>query len=183
MMMLEYKKEPCTHNSFNLATSLFCNCGIPLGKRYRNFPCYHLFCEECINKDDSNTKCKMCESLVEIVEELHPNEEIFICTVPNCKQGFLNFPSLKAHAKISHSVNIDTIEEFYEKFGDLDVPIPNSNLVTIEKNRFKQSKGKRNGKSSSPDIADRDSTLTKSPKTARKDDKTEDKQDKLEILM
>ncbi|UKK00683.2 hypothetical protein MACK_000757 [Theileria orientalis] len=183
MKILECKKEPCAHNSFNLAASLFCNCGIPLGKRYRNFPCYHLFCEECIKKDDSSAKCRMCESLVEIVEELHPNEEIFICTVPNCKQAFLNFPSLKGHAKISHSVNIDTIEAFYEKFGDLDIPIRDSNTVTIEKSRFKQSNIKRNHAALFPDITDHDSTLSKSPTTVGKADKLEDKQDNLEILM
>ncbi|EAN34147.1 hypothetical protein TpMuguga_01g00909 [Theileria parva strain Muguga] len=182
--MLEYRPENFTSEEFRLTGSLFCSCGVPFTNRHRNVPCYHVFCQNCINNVESQNKCKMCDSIVEKVEELHPNEDIFVCTVQRCNQAFLNFPSLKAHAKLSHSVSVDTVDDFYEKFGDVEYSIPKTQLLTKDKHGFKTVSTQNLESSQSPmKFGNQDSSTGKSEKSPKKNTKSNLKEDDFESLM
>ncbi|EKX74050.1 conserved hypothetical protein [Theileria equi strain WA] len=127
--MLKLEKEKCSVDSIKLAASIFCRCGVPFSRRFRNVPCYHVNCSSCNEKSRAGDNCTTCKAKIEKVEELHPNEELLVCTVPKCSKGFVNFPSLRVHLKLAHAISANSVEDFYGEFGDLDIKIAETKVI------------------------------------------------------
>ncbi|GIX63057.1 zinc finger protein, putative [Babesia caballi] len=134
--MLEYQREECSTRRFKFAAGLFCRCGTPFVDRYRHEPCHHVFCRKCAFAKPSRDKCPVCKAKSETLALLHRNDTLHICTVTGCDRGFLNFQSLRAHAKLAHGIECDSVDEFYSQVGDAVVQFGDVQKISRDRVHF-----------------------------------------------
>ncbi|KAK1443509.1 hypothetical protein BgAZ_203850 [Babesia gibsoni] len=130
--MWEYQREECSELRFKLGSSVFCHCGTPFVDRHRTVPCYHVLCSTCVLAVKQNNICVLCHGECQETQPIHPNEDLYVCTVQACNKGFLNFPSLRIHAKASHSIETHSIVDFYSKNGDTAVQLGEVHKIAQE---------------------------------------------------
>ncbi|EDO07219.1 uncharacterized protein BBOV_IV008650 [Babesia bovis T2Bo] len=130
--MLEYKKEGCSNKHILLASSLFCSCGSPFADRYRYVPCHHVLCSGCFIANNTAECCSVCKGQSDNVELIHPNDNLYICTLTGCNKAFLNFQSLKFHGKIAHDLEATSLIEYYEQTGDHQIRFGDVQKITHE---------------------------------------------------
>ncbi|KAK1936293.1 hypothetical protein X943_002617 [Babesia divergens] len=126
--MWEYQREECCERRVLVGASLFCHCGTPFTDRYRREPCYHVLCAACSFGADPSDICPVSET----TQLVHPNDSLHICTVKGCNRGFLNFPSLKLHADLDHSIEAESMVDFYSKTGDITIQFGDVHRITQE---------------------------------------------------
>ncbi|KAK2194872.1 bifunctional Zinc finger C2H2-type/Zinc finger [Babesia duncani] len=130
--MLKLDLQTCTLSSIKIGAGIFCKCGVPYTSRFRIIPCHHVICNECKDSAVYSSKCSECQSPLDDVETIHPNDELLKCTIKGCNKGFLNFPSLKLHCERQHNTSAFSIDDFYMRNGDFVATNTNKVISTAQ---------------------------------------------------